>query len=226
MSFLKACFKEIFKPAEDPRQTAIYTEERQRAMLVKIRTLLKEIEQSRTLLVTKTAVLTEKMDVLDKKAGMDVKNGREDWARQRIQKQQILAQEQQTLQAQIREFDQQEEKLLQAEHRLLTQIELYLARRKALKTRYNLSESQVMLNKGLKKVFDDLADLDELIDIAETETDTIEARASLLSDDVETLLWLKTTAADTDLMGEPMPPETQHQQIDSEITRLKNQDSK
>lgn len=217
MSFLKSRLQKLLQPAEDPRQSAHYTDERQREMLVKIRMLLVDIEQSRQQLTAKTAVLAQKMDRLEAQACKSLKNGREDLARRCLQQQHKLSAEQQAIQAQIQAYDQKEQKLRQAEYRLLTQIEAYLSRCQALQRRQQQSQSQVVLNKGLKKLFAELSALDDLIELAETETDTLEARASILSDDVETrLLLIPIGTVD-------VASSATEQQIDLELTRLRAQ---
>ena len=217
MSFLKSRLQKLLQPAADPRESKVYTDERQREMLVRVRTLLRDVDQSRQQVMAKTAVLAKKIDKLELHTVDSLKNGREDLARHSLQQQHQLAAEQQALQAQIGAYDQKEQKLRQAERRLVIHIETYLARRDALQKRHQHSQSQLMLNKGLKKLFDELSDLDEWIDVAETETDYLEARASILDDVVETKLLLDP------LVTSPNMPEhvNNEQAIETELARLK-----
>ncbi len=217
MSFLKSRLQKLLQPAADPRESTVYTDERQREMLVRVRTLLDEVDQSRQQVMAKTAVLAQKMDKLELHTVDSLKNGREDLARRCLRQRQQLVAEQQILQTQMEAYGRKEHKLRQAEHRLVTHIETYLARCDALQKRHQHSRSQVMLNKGLKKLFDELSELDEWIDIAETETDYLEARASILDDVVETKLLLDP------LVTSPNMPEqvNNEQAIETELARLK-----
>ncbi|MCP4357115.1 MAG: hypothetical protein GY796_03740 [Chloroflexi bacterium] len=222
MSFLKSCFQTLLKPAADPRQSAAYTDERQREMLVKVRRLLADIEKARQQLTEKTVMLAATMDTLEKQARTDLANGREDLGRRRLQQRQIAAIEQQTIQSQMSELDQETQRLLLVEQRMVTHIKTYVARREALLARYSSAESQVELNKALHKLFRDLVDLDQSIDLAETETDQMEARASLLDEDVENVLWLNPPAA-VNLTAETGNHIGLNWIVEAELARLKEQ---
>jgi phage shock protein A len=222
MSFLKSCLDTLLKPAADPRQGAVYTDERQRAMLLKVRSLLADIDSTRQQHTRKTAVLAATIAQLEKQARADLANGREDLARRRLQQQQMISLEQQQIQIQIGELDQEEERLRLAEHRLLTHIEAYIARREALLARYSSAETQVQLNMGLQKLFRDLASLEDIIELAETQTDQMETRASLLDADVENELWCHTAVTLNPLL-QISPNLDLQQQVEVELRRLKEQ---
>lgn len=195
MSFLKSCLETLFKPAEDPRQSAAYTYERQRVLLVKVRNLLTDIESARQQLAEKTAVLTLTIDTLESHARTALENGREDIARQKLQQQQLAITEQQMQKNRINELDREAQRLLLVKQRLVSQIETYLTRREELLARYSNAESQVQLNKALQTIFRDLADTDQIVELAETRTEQMEARASLLDEDIEHVYWPTDTAA-------------------------------
>lgn len=222
MSFLKSCLNSLLKPAEDPRQGAVYTDERQRAMLVKVRGLLADISQTRQQLQAKTAQLTTTIAALERQVRQDLSHGRDDVARRRLQRQQIMKLEHQMLQAQLGNLDLEEQRLLLAEQRLVTHIEAYVARREAIKARYSSAESQMQLNKGLQKVFRDLADLEQIIDLAEWQTDQMEAHASVLDEDIENDLWLQTTAGANPL-AELANSVDLNEMVAAELARLKEE---
>lgn len=222
MSFLKSCFNTLLKPAADPRQGAVYSEERQRTMLLKVRSLRADIGNTRQQHTRKTAVLATTMTQLETQARADLANGRDDLARQRLQQQQMLALEQHMIQTQIGELDREEQRLRLAEHRLVTHIEATLARQEVLMARYTSAESQVQLNKGLQKLFRDLDSLEHIIELAETQTDQLEARASLLDEDVENELWLNTAVTPHPIKDINYNKDL-NQRVEVELRRLKEQ---
>lgn len=220
MSFLKSCLNAIMKPAADPRPSAAYTFDRQRALLARVRTLLADIEKARPRLTEKEALVAASLPPLQAQARRALQANREDVARLALQRHHISRIEQRTLQAQIAGLDQEEQRLLLVEHRLVTQIEVYLARQEALASRYNAAESQVQLNKALQKVFRDLTDLDRIIDAAEARTDEMEARAT----------WLEDAFADEQITavaaGTPLQTLANldlNQAVEDELARLKAQ---
>ena len=222
MSFLKSCLETLLKPAEDPRETAAYTYERQRDLLVKVRSLLTDIEKVRQQLSEKTAVLTATIDELETEATAALKNGREDLARQKLQQQQLAFTERDMLQTRINELDREAQRLLLVKHKLIHQIETYLARREELLARYNNAESQVKLNKALQSIFRDLADTDQIVDLAEARTEQMEARASLLDEDIDHIYWPEPSRSSLSIQEQPLPPEF-NQDVEAKLKRLKEQ---
>ncbi len=222
MSFLKSCLETLLKPAEDPRETAAYTYERQRDLLVKVRSLLADIEKVRHQLSEKTAVLTATIDEMEAQATAALKNGREDLARQKIQQQQLAITERNMIQTRISELDREGQRLLLVKHKLVTQIETYLARREELMARYSNAESQVKLNKALQSIFRDLTDTDQIVDIAEARTEQMEARASLLDEDIEHVYWPGSSESIRLPQETPLPPEF-NKDVESKLNRLKEQ---
>lgn len=222
MSFLKSCLETLLKPAEDPRQSAAYTYDRQRILLVKVRSLLTDIENARQQLTEKTAVLTTTIAELENQTTVALTAGHEDLARRQLQRQQLATVEQQIIQTRISELDQEQQRLHLVKQRLVTQIETYLARREEIMARYNNAESQVKLNRALQSIFRDLADSDQIVELAEARTEQMEARASLLDEDIEQTLWLKTAVALNATEGTVTAPDLS-QMVESELARLKKQ---
>lgn len=220
MSFLKSCLDTLLKPAEDPRQSAAYTYERQRVLLVKVRNLLTDIENARQQLTEKTAVLTTTIDELEAQAKVALENGNENLARQKLQQQQLVLVEQQMQHTRMSELDQEAQRLLLVKHRLVSQIEIYLARREELLARYSNAESQVKLNKDLQSIFRDLADSDQIVEMAEVRTERMEARASLLDEDIEHIYWPNLTTPLNSTKAPTLPTEL-NQAAENKLAQLK-----
>lgn len=222
MSFLKSCLETLLKPAEDPRQSAAYTYERQRKLLVKVRGLLADIEKTRQQLTEKTAVLTPIINELEIQAMSALTEDHENLARQKLQQQQIALIEQQMLQTRINELDHEAQRLMLVKTRLVTQIETYLARREEIMARYNNAESQVKLNRALQSIFRDLADSDQIVELAETRTEQMEARASLLDHDIERVHWANTTSS-PNIANAMTLSEDINQLVESKLAQLQKQ---
>jgi len=224
MSFLKSCLETLLKPADDPRQSAAYTYERQRVLLVKVRGLLVDIENARQQHSDKTAVLTLTINELETHATTALKNGREHVARQKLQQQQLAITEQQMQQTRMSDLDREAQRLLLVKQRLVSQIETYLARREELLARYSNAESQVQLNKALQTIFRDLADTDQIVERAETRTEQMEARASLLNEDIEHVYWPTETVA-FNLATETALSPSLNLAVESKLAQLKDNGS-
>ncbi len=223
MSFLKSALNALLKPADDPRQSTAYTYERQRALLLKVRSLLVDMSAARQRLTRKTAVLEPTITDLEEQARQALLAGREDVARLALQRQQMTAIEHDMIGSQLDEMQQEEQRLLLVEHRLVSQIEAYMARREHLDTRFSAAESQVRLNKAMQKVFQDLADLDLMIETAAARTDQMEARASWLNEMVEDGRVLRTAVPTDALLNDPVTAVDLDTAVAEQLARLKRQ---
>ena len=86
----------------------------------------------------------------------------------------------QTLEAQVQEVEQEEQRLTLVEQRLATHIEAFHARQEVIAARYSAAEAQVRINEQLSGVTQELADLGVALERAEQKAEYMQARASAI----------------------------------------------
>ena len=172
----------LLAPAEDPRHTFADASQRQGQLLEEMRQALAETSAFRARLEERAHQLRQRSPELLAQASQAVRIGREDLARLTLQRRQMLVNEQQTLEAQIREAQQEEARLALAEQRLATQMEALQTRQTVIAARYNAAEAQVRFQEVLTGMSGELSDLGWALEEAEQSAEHLRARASALDE--------------------------------------------
>ncbi len=180
LSQLKRGLNGLLKPAEDPRQAFAYTYQRQRQLLEQVRNALIGLAVSKNHLEAKAAAVKDKLPQLERQARQALLEGREDLARLSLRWHQIAAIELQTLEQQVRDVQQEQDRLALTEQRLATQIEAFFARQEVITARYSAAEAQVRINEVLGGVSQELSDLGRALQETEQKAETMQARASAI----------------------------------------------
>ncbi len=172
--------------AEDPRQTFAPAYQRQGELLQKVQQALVDIGTAKDRLESKTAEVGGKLPQLEEQARRALIAEREDLARLALQRRQIAVVELEVLEGQVREVQQEEQRLSMVEQRLATQIEAFYARQEVIAARYTAAEAQVRIGESLSGISDELDDLGRALERAEEKTEHMQARASAIDRLVET----------------------------------------
>lgn len=180
MGRLKGTFQALLAPAEDPRRMFAVGYERQRELLSKVQQALNDVAESKRKLQTKTADVREKLPLLQDKARQHVRGGRDDLARMALRQRRVALTMLEALEGQVREVEQEEQRLGLVEQRLTAQIEAFYAREEVIAARYSAAEAQIRINESLTGVSRELADLGAALQQAEQKTEHMQARASAI----------------------------------------------
>jgi phage shock protein A len=172
--------------AEDPRKTFAYAYQRQRELLTKVQQALVDIAASKKQLEAKTAETRERLPPLAEQARRALLAGHEDLARSALQRRQVAAVALQTLEEQVHEVAQEEDRLSLIEQRLTTQIEAFHTRHEVIAARYSAAEAQVRINEALTGVSEELSDLGVALEQAEQRARYMQARATAIDQLIET----------------------------------------
>jgi len=176
---LKVTLRALTAPADDPRE--MYGGlGRQRALLGKVQQALADIGITKAGLQAKTAEVHDKLPALQDRARRYLQAGQEDLARAALQQRQLATIMLDALQSQIRDLEQEEQRLTMVEQRLSAQIEAFFARQEVIVARYSAAEAQVRINESLGGVSQELADLGAALERAEERTEHMQARASAI----------------------------------------------
>ena len=122
---LRVWLRALFQPAEDPRQTFAYSYERQRRMLKRVEAALMEIQKTESRLASMAAELETKLPLLEDQARESIKRGREDLARNALERREVAEMELENIRAQQEEVSLEERRLSLVESRLSSRIEAF-----------------------------------------------------------------------------------------------------
>lgn len=174
---LKVWLRELFQPAEDPRQTFAYSYERQRGMLARVQAALIEVQKTESRLSNMAEELEQKLPVLQDLARNSIKRGREDLARNALERRAVAELELENIKAQLAEVELEERRLSLVESRLSSRIEAFYARQEVIAARYSAVEAQVQIQEALTGLSEELSDLGRSLEMTEQRTTRMQARA-------------------------------------------------
>jgi len=182
---LKVTFKALAAPADDPREMYGEGLDRQRTLLTKVQHALVDIAAAKSRLQAKTAEVRDKLPALQERAKRCLQAGQEDLARTALQQRQVAIVMLDALETQVRELEQEEQRLVVVEQCLSARVEAFFTRQVVIMARYSAAEAQVRINESLSGVSQELADLGAALEQAEQKTDHMQARASAIDQLVE-----------------------------------------
>jgi phage shock protein A len=146
-------------------------------MLARVQLALKEIQKTEARLARMAADLEAKLPLLQDQARLAIRRGREDLARNALERRGVAEVELANIRAQLEEVELEERRLSLVESRLSSQIEAFYARQEVIAARYSAAEAQVQIQEALSGLSEELADLGKSLEITEERTTRMQARA-------------------------------------------------
>jgi len=177
---LKSSAETLLAPADDPRETFATPQQRREVMLTRVREALTQNAALLRRLDFRLKQAKEKLPRLEEQARNALREKREDFARLTLQHRQLTVIEIQSIESQIREAQQESQRIAIIEQKVVAQIESFRTRQEMIAARYNAAEAQVMAHEAVGGVTDELSDLGAALEIAEEKAENMQARASAL----------------------------------------------
>jgi phage shock protein A len=165
---------------EDPPAVLDYAYEKQQELLVTVRRGLIDVATSRHLLLRQLQAIRERAPRLEGLAARALAHGREDLARQLLERKHRALAEVQGIEQHLAEVSAEEERLAAAQKRLAGRVEEFRAHRDATSARYRAARTQVAVVEALAGVSGELAEVGLAVGRAEDRANRMVARASAL----------------------------------------------
>jgi phage shock protein A len=218
---VKAWISRLLDRAEDPSVTLDYSYERQREQLQKVKKGVAEVVTAKKRLELQTQKLEAELPKLDQQARQALTAGREDLARQALERKAFAQQQLQGLDQQIAGLEAQQEKLVVGEKRLAAKVEAFRTQKETIKAEYSAAEAQVRISEAASGIGEEMADTGLAIERARDKTEQMQARASAVDELVEAGT-LEDFTGGTELDRELAQIAT-GSQVDEELARLKGE---
>ena len=216
----KSKMNKVLNRMEDPRETLDYSYEKQLEMLQNVKRGVAEVTTSKKRLQLQRAKLMKSVDKLDSQAKDAITADREDLARMALERKAALLQQVEGIDAEISELEKQEEKLIAAEKRLSTKVEIFRTRKESIKAGYSAAEAKVRINESVTGISEEMADIGLAIERAENKTEEMKARAEAIDELMEVGTLEDLTGPQDDIERELAKISTQTS-VESELARLK-----
>ena len=218
---MKAKTSKLLDKAEDPRETLDYSYERQLEMVQKVRRGLADVATSRKRIELQTSQLQASAAKLADQARQAVAAGREDLAREALNRRAGLEAQLEGLRAQQDQLAGEEQKLTIALQRLQAKVEAFRTRKETIKATYTAAEATAKIGEAVSGISEEMGDVGLAIQRAEDKTAQLQARAGAVDE-------LIASGALEDVTSEP-GGDIQRQldqlsagaSVDAELARLK-----
>jgi len=184
-TIIKAKISNLLEGAEDPREILDYSYQKQLELLQQVKRGLADVVTSRKRLEMQKTRLQESGQKLDSQAREALSAGREDLARQAVERKVALQGQLNSLDGQIGDLKKEEERLQTAERKLSAKIESFRATKETIKAQYTAAEAQVKINEAASGISEEMADVGLAVDRAQEKTETMKARAGALDELIE-----------------------------------------
>jgi len=217
---VKSKISKLLNKAENPTETLDYSYEHMQQQLQNVKRGVADVVTAKKRLELQTQKSEQNVVKLETQARQAVAAGREDLARQALERKATAQQQLQDLDLQVKGLEDQQQKLIVAQQTLETRIESFRSQKEVLKAQYSAAEAQVRISEAASGIGDDMADVGRAVERAKDKTQQMQARASAVDE-------LTAAGALTDLTGSSDDIDRQLQQIsqsgqvDDELAKMK-----
>jgi phage shock protein A len=208
---------------EDPRETLDYSYQTQLELLQKVRRGVADVATSRKRVELQINQLQQSSNKLDKQAREALAAGREDLAREALQRKSGVQSQLSDLNTQYTSLQGEEEKLTAASQRLQVKVDAFRTRKETIKATYTAAEAQTRINEAFTGISEEMGDVGMAIQRAEDKTEQMKARAGAIDE-------LMASGALDDLVSGPrddIQAELDRmgagQDVDAELARMKTE---
>jgi phage shock protein A len=218
---VKSKLNKLLDRAEDPSETLDYSYEEQLKLLQNVKRGIADVVTSKKRLQLQADKLEQSLVKLESQARDALAAGREDLARQALERKALAQQQLQDLDTQIKQLEGQQEKLAASEKQLSAKIEAFRSQKEVIKAQYSAAEAQVRIGEAATGIGEQMADTGLAIQRAKDKTEQMQARAGAVEELIEAGTLEDFTAGDQTQLDRELAQISAGQQVDAELDRLK-----
>jgi phage shock protein A len=222
MTIIKAKYSKLLNRAEKPSETLDYSYEKQLELLQNVKRGVADVVTAKKRLEIQTQTLEQNVVKLDTQARQAVAGGREDLARQALERKSAVQQQLQGLDGQIKQLESQQEKLVASEQQLSTRVESFRSEKEVIKAQYSAAEAQVRIGEAATGIGEQMADTGAAIQRARDKTQEMQARADAI-DELTTSGALEDFTSDQTPLDRELAQMASSSQVDAELAQLKKE---
>jgi phage shock protein A len=218
---VKAKFSKMLDRAEDPNVMLDYSYEQLLQQLQNVKRGVADVVTAKKRLQMQTEGLEQSVVKLETQARQALGAGREDLARQALERKSAVQQQLQGLDAQVQQLEAQQEKLVAAERQMQTKIEAFRTQKEVMKAQYSAAEAQVRIGEAAAGIGEQMADTGMAIERARQKTESMQARASAIEELTAAGTLEDFTAGGQTQLDRELAQLSSSSQVESDLARLK-----
>jgi phage shock protein A len=217
---IRAKFSALLNRAENPNETLDYSYEKQLQSLQNVKRGVADVVTAKKRLELQTQQLEGNVVKLDTQARQALAAGREDLARQALERKSGIQQQLQDLDTQVKQLQDQQEKLVDSEKQLSAKIEQFRSQKEVIKAQYSAAEAQVRIGEAATGIGREMDNTGLAIQRAKDKTEQMQARASAL-DELVSSGDLEEIGSDKTQLDRELGQLASQQQVDKELEQMK-----
>src|SRR5438128_1621818 len=221
LTIIKAKWNKLLNKAEDPGETLDYSYERQLELLQTVKRGAADVVTAKRRLQLQTQTLEQNVVKLDTQARQALSQGREDLARQALERKSAVQQQLQGLDGQINQLESQQEKLVASEQQLSTRVEAFRSEKEVIKAQYSAAEASVRIGEAATGIGDQMANTGAAIQRAQDKTEEMQARASAMDELIAGGALEDCTAGGETQLDRELAQLTSKSKVDDELEKMK-----
>ena len=217
---VKSKFSKLLDRAEDPGETLDYSYQKQLELLQNVKRGIADVVTARKRIEMQQNQLEASVVKLESQARDAVGAGREDLARQALERKAAAQQQLQGLDQQVQQLGDQQDKLIASQQQLETRIESFRSQKEVIKAQYSAAEAQVKVGEAATGIGKGMEDTGLAIQRAKDKTEELQARASAIDELTASGALEDFTDSRTQLDRE-LAQISSTSQVDDELAKLK-----
>src|SRR5205814_622532 len=215
---IRAKFSALLNRAENPQETLDYSYEKQLESLQNVKRGVADVVTAKKRLQLQTQQLEQNVVKLDTQARQAVAAGREDLARQALERKSGIQQQLQQLDGQVQQLEAQQEKLVANEQQLQAKVEQFRTQKEVIKAQYSAAEAQVKIGEAATGISDSMSDVGAAVERAKDKTQQLQARAAAVEELTASGALTDYTSSDDDI-DRQLKQIQQSGQVDDELAK-------
>jgi len=208
--------------AENPSETLDYSYEQQLTLLQNVKRGIADVVTAKKRLQMQQKQLEQSVVKLETQARQALGSGREDLARQALERKSGVQTQLQDLDSQVQTLEDQQDKLVANEKELSARIESFRSQKEVMKAQYSAAEAQVRINEAATGIGSKMADAGAAIERARSKTEEMQARASAM-DELMASGTLEDFTSDKTQLDRELQQMASQTQVESELSKLKQE---
>jgi phage shock protein A len=217
---IKAKFSKLLDRSENPNETLDYSYERQLQSLQNVKRGVADVVTAKKRLQLQTQQLEQSLVKLETQARQALGAGREDLARQALERKSAVQQQLQDLDSQVQGLESQQEKLVASEKQLSAKIEAFRSQKEVIKAQYSAAEAQVRIGEAATGIGEQMADTGLAIQRAKDKTEQMQARAGAI-EELTAAGSLEDFTDDRTQLDRELAQIASQSQVDQDLERMK-----
>jgi phage shock protein A len=207
---------------ENPQEALDYSYVKQQEMLNKLRRSLAEIITSRKRLEMQKSRLWDNIRLLDEQARRALEAAREDLARLALERKNANLIQMQSLDKQIAEMKEEQQKMEEAEKRMSIKVEEFKGRKEIIKARYSAAEAQVKIKESVTGISEEMTDVGMAMNRTEEKTERMRAKSQALDEMINSGVLTDYTSNKDEIERELEKISVQNS-VEEELAKLKSE---